>query len=81
MCLGDLEVYLLDTGKYTSLIIEGFKSEREVVYHYDFYKKTFYPRHPNKVTVYGENLSPSRLLERVERYFSNRKRFLDERGT
>lgn len=81
LCGIELKSYVLDTGRYTSLFIEGHKKESELIYHYNFYKQTFYPHYPNKVTVYGEHLLPAQLLKRVERYFINRKRFLSERST
>ncbi|HBG5346137.1 TPA: hypothetical protein KQG29_003576 [Clostridioides difficile] len=78
-CGIELEVYIQDTGTYTSLVIEGFQKGVEEPYTYDFYKQTFYPHYPNKITVYGEHLNPSQLIERVERYFINRKKYMSER--
>lgn len=77
LCGIELEIYLQDTGRYTSLIIEGNKAD-DGIYRYDFYKQTFYPHYPNKVTVYGEEMSASTLLDRVDNYFTNRKLYLDE---
>ncbi|SBO17627.1 conserved hypothetical protein, mobile region [Carnobacterium divergens] len=74
------QLYTLDTGKYTTLVIEGFKRPQSIYYQYDFYKQTFYPHYPNKITVYGERLLPIYLLKRVQRYFANRTSFLEERG-
>ena len=74
------QLYLLDTGKYTTLIIEGFKKPQSIYYQYDFYKQTFYPHYHNKITVYGERLAPINLLKRVQRYFANRYNYLEERG-
>lgn len=72
------EMYIQDTGRYTSLIIEGEQKGGDNTYRYDFYKQTFYPHYPNKVTVYGENMTASMLLDRVERYIINRKIYLAE---
>lgn len=78
-CGIELEIYLQDTGEYTSLIIEGQQAESGH-YEYSFYKKTFYPHYPNSTTVYGEHLSPARLIERVENCLHNRKKFIEERN-
>ena len=77
LCGIEQEIYIQDTGKYTSLIIEGEMKGGDI-YRYDFYKQTFYPHYPNKVTVYGENMTASMLLDRVERYIINRKIYLAE---
>lgn len=37
-CGIEKEIYIRDTGKHTSLIIEGFKQDNESYYTYDFYK-------------------------------------------
>lgn len=79
LCGVEQEIYIQDTGMYTSLIIEGEKKGSDKFYTYDFYKQTFYPRYLNKVTVYGENINTSQLLERVERYFFNREKYIEER--
>ncbi|HAC4846971.1 hypothetical protein [Listeria innocua] len=76
LCGFELEIYIRDTGKFTSLIIEGNRKGGDVLYRYDFYKQTFYPYYPNKVTVYGENMSASLLLNRVKQYLANRERYL-----
>lgn len=76
LCGIELEIYIRDTGKYTSLIIEGTRKGGDVLYSYDFYKQTFYPYHPNKVTVYGENMSGALLLKRVKQYLANRERYI-----
>ena len=78
LCGIELEIYIQDTGKYTSLIIEGERKGDDNTYRYDFYKQTFYPYYPNKVTVYGENMAASTLLDRVERYLINRKMYVAE---
>lgn len=78
LCGIEQEIYIQDTGKYTSLIIEGERKGGDDSYRYDFYKQTFYPHYPNKVTVYGENMTASMLLDRVERYIINRKIYLAE---
>ncbi|MGX7198776.1 hypothetical protein [Enterococcus nangangensis] len=77
LCGIELEIYIQDTGKYTSLIIENEYKGGDI-YRYDFYKKTFYPRYPNQTTVYGENMTAVELLERVERYLENRQQYLAE---
>lgn len=76
LCGVEQEIYIQDTGKYTSLIIEGERKGDDNTYQYDFYKQTFYPHYPNKVTVYGEHMTASVLLDRVERYIINRKMYL-----
>jgi hypothetical protein len=78
LCGIEQEIYIQDTGKYTSLIIEGERKGDDNSYRYDFYKQTFYPHYPNKVTIYGENMKDVILLERVERYLINRKIYIDE---
>ena len=78
LCGIEQEIYIQDTGKHTSLIIEGERKGDDNSYSYDFYKQTFYPHYPNKVTVYGENMTASILLDRVERYLINRKIFMAE---
>lgn len=78
LCGIEQEIYIQDTGKYTSLIIEGERKGGDICYKYDFYKQTFYPHYPNKVTVYGKDMTTSMLLERVERYIINRKMYLAE---
>ena len=78
LCGIEQEIYIQDTGKYTSLIIEGEHKGDDIFYRYDFYKQTFYPHYPNKVTVYGENMTASILLDRVERYLINRKMYIAE---
>lgn len=78
-CFKQNELYILDTGQYTSLIIEGVQNQDNIYYRYTFYKQTFYKYSPNIVTVYGKNLTASKLLERVRIYFSNRNRYLNER--
>lgn len=76
MCGIELTTYVLDTGKYTTLVIEGHGSNGETVYRYDFYKQTFYTHYPNKVTVYGEKLSAAQLLKRVYQYFIGRENYI-----
>lgn len=63
ICGIEQEIYIQDTGKHTSLIIEGKCKGGNNTYKYDFYKQTFYPHYPNKVTVYGENMTASMLLD------------------
>ena len=75
LCGIELEIYIQDTGEYTSLIIEG-ECKGGDDYRYDFYKQTFYPHYPNEVTVYGENMTAGMLLDSVERYLINRKMYL-----
>ncbi|HGZ4935202.1 hypothetical protein ABG953_05890 [Enterococcus faecalis] len=74
------ELYIKDTGKYTSLIIEGTKEKHKSMYLYVFYKQTFYLHHPNTVTVYGEGLSTFYLIQRITKYLTNRKNYLEERN-
>lgn len=78
LCGIELEIYIQDTGKYTSLIIEGNQKRGGATYRYDFYKQTFYPHYSNKVTVYGENMTAVQLLERVESYLFHRQQYLAE---
>lgn len=77
LCGIEEEIYIQDTGKYTTLIIEGERKGDDNSYRYDFYKQTFYPHYPNKVTVYGENMTAPMLLDRVEQYLINRKLYID----
>lgn len=74
------EMYYLQTGKYTALIIEG-KYEPHEEYgeemYYEFYKQGSHPGFP-KSDVLGEHLDSNQLIERLERYFKNRERFLAE---
>ena len=73
------ELYFLDTGRSTTLFIEGkmeLHSEYGEEFYYDFYKKTFYERHANKDTVYGEHLDAMKIVDRVSRYFENREKYL-----
>ncbi|EAD7632636.1 hypothetical protein AB290_11990 [Listeria monocytogenes] len=77
-CGIELESYIQDTGKYTSLIIECEQKEGEITYYYDFYKQTFYLHSPNKITVYGENMTAVQLLGRVESYLCHRQQYLTE---
>jgi len=79
-CGIELELYIQDTGNYTSLIIEGTRGIGESLYRYDFYKQTFSLRFPNQVTVYGENMTASMLLHRVKRYMLNRQAYLTKQG-
>ncbi len=37
-CFKENELYMLDTGKYTSLVIEGYKKPNSIYYRYTFYK-------------------------------------------
>lgn len=76
-CGIEQELYLQDTGQYTSLIIEG--TLKGGGYHYDFYKQTFYSRYPNTINVYGEQMTEQELVERVRRYVVNRRIYLEER--
>ena len=78
ICGIKLEIYIQDTGKYTSLIIEWERKGGDSTYTYDFYKQTFYPHYPNKITVYVENMTAVQLIERVGRYFYNRKIYISE---
>ncbi len=80
LCGIELEIYIQDTGKYTSLIIEGDQKGGGATYRYDFYKQTFYPHYPNKITVYGENMTAVQLLERVESYLFHRQQYLAEQS-
>ena len=36
------QAYIQNTGKYTSLIIEGKRQAGDTIYTYDFYKVSFY---------------------------------------
>ncbi|HGM4082872.1 TPA: hypothetical protein ACKPEE_000159 [Listeria monocytogenes] len=78
-CGIELIIYIQDTGVYTSLVIEGENYPNGI--YYDFYKQTFYPHYLNRITVYGEHLSPAQLIERVEIYLTNRKKFIEERNS
>lgn len=78
LCGIELEIYIQDTGKHTSLMIEGEQKGGDSTYYYDFYKQTFYPHYPNKITVYGENMTAVQLLERVESYLFHRQQYLAE---
>lgn len=78
-CFKQNELYILDTGKYTSLIIEGKRDQHHIYYTYDFYKQTFHNYSSNKTTIYGEILTPGALLERVRIYLSNRNNYLNGR--
>lgn len=78
LCGVELEVYIQDTGKYTSLIIEGKQKGGESNYQYDFYKQTFFPHYPNRITVYGEHMTAVQLLKRVKRYLCHRQQYLAE---
>lgn len=78
LCGVEQELYIQDTGKHTSLIIEGEQEGDDTEYYYDFYKQTYYPQYKNTITVYGEHMNTSQLLERVERYFINRKKYIEE---
>ncbi|MGX7417879.1 hypothetical protein ACWOFR_03640 [Carnobacterium gallinarum] len=69
------QLYIQDTGKYTMLIVEINLQASDGFYKYDFYKQTFYPRFPNKVTVYGEMLDASQLIKRVSLYMKNRNAY------
>lgn len=69
------EAYLLNTGRSTTLFVEG-RLEPDEEFYYDFYKKTFYERYANRETVYGSHLDALEIIDRVERYFKNRERFL-----
>ncbi|EAG8233298.1 hypothetical protein K9128_000460 [Listeria monocytogenes] len=78
-CGIELIIYIQDTGVYTSLIIEGENYQDSI--NYDFYKQTFYPHYLNRITIYGEHLSPAQLIERVEIYLTNREKFIEERNS
>lgn len=75
----DEELYFLDTGRSTTLFIEG-KMEPDPEcgeeFYYDFYKKTFYESYANQDKVYGEHLDAMKIIDRVEQYFVNRERYL-----
>ena len=81
LCGIEQEIYIRDTGNYTSLIIEGERKGGDGLYSYDFYKQTFYPHYPNKVTVYRENLPAPLLLKRVRQYLFNREQYIKEQQT
>ncbi|MEI3611455.1 hypothetical protein [Pseudogracilibacillus sp. SO30301A] len=80
-CGIEFQVYTQDTGKYTSLIIEGNRQAGQAIYTYDFYKVTFYPNYTNRVTIYGEHLTPFQLLKRVKNYIYYREKYLKQRRT
>ena len=74
------ELYYLQTGKYTALVIEGKYEEHEEYgeeIYYDFYKQGSHPKYP-KCEILGEHLDGSQMRDRLERYFKNRERFLKE---
>lgn len=79
-CFKENELYMLDTGKYTSLVIEGYKKPNDIYYRYTFYKQTFHKYRSNSVTTYGKHLTPAKLLERVRIYLSNRTNYLNGRS-
>lgn len=81
LCGIESEIYIRDTGKYTSLIVEGKRKGGDAQYRYDFYKQTFYPHYPNEVTIYGKNMPAALLLKRVKQYLFNREQYLTEQQT
>ena len=73
------ELYYLDTGRSTTLFIEGKNEphpEFDEEFYYDFYKRTFYRNHENQDTVYAEHLDCEQIMKRVQSYFENRKRYI-----
>ena len=78
------QAYIQNTGKYTSLIIEGKRQAGDTIYTYDFYKVRFYKNYTSRITVYGEHLTPFQLfqlLKRVKSYIYYREKYLKERRT
>ena len=72
------QAYIQNTGKYTSLIIEGKRQAGDTIYTYDFYKVRFYKNYTSRITVYGEHLTPFQLLKRVKSYIYYREKYLKE---
>lgn len=70
------QAYIQNTGKYTSLIIEGKRQAGDTIYTYDFYKVSFYKNYTSRITVYGEHLTPFQLLKRVKSYIYYREKYL-----
>lgn len=56
----------------TSLIIEGVP--KKSIYHYDFYKATFFKNdsRASRIKVYGLDLSRRELINEVDRFFSKK---------
>ena len=75
------QAYIQNTGKYTSLIIEGKRQAGDTIYTYEFYKVSFYKKNTSRITVYGEHLTPFQLLKRVKSYIYYREKYLKERRT
>lgn len=74
------ELYYLQTGRYTALYIEGKYEPHEEFdeeLYFDFYKQSNHPQY-SKCDVLGEHLDCVQIIERVERYFKNRERFIRE---
>lgn len=74
------ELYYLQTGKYTALIIEGAyepHEEYDEEIYYDFYKQNNHPKY-SKCDILGEHLDCEQILKRLEGYFKARERFLKE---
>lgn len=65
-CGIEFQAYIQNTGKYTSLIIEGKRQAGDTIYTYDFYKVRFYKNYTSQITVYGEHLTPFQLLRRLK---------------
>lgn len=80
-CGIEFQAYIQNTGKYTSLIIEGKRQAGDTIYTYDFYKVSFYKNYTSRITVYGEHLTPFQLLKRVKSYIYYREKYLKERRT
>lgn len=74
------ELYYMQTGRYTMLIIEGvceLHEEYGEEMYYDFYKQSSHPQYP-KCDILGEHLDSVQLERRLEIYFRNRERFIKE---
>lgn len=72
------ELYFRDTGRHTTLFIEGKCEPHEEYgeeFYYDFYKQTTY-KGERKVVVYAEHLDCLQMPERVQRYMTNRERYI-----
>ncbi|WP_457774967.1 hypothetical protein [Staphylococcus pseudintermedius] len=79
-CGIEFQAYIQNTGKYTSLIIEGKRQAGDTIHTYDFYKVKFYKNYSSRITVYEEHLTPFQLLKRVKSYLYYRKNILRKGG-
>lgn len=73
LCGIENEAYILDIGKYTSLIIQG-ELDFTGTYVYDFYKESFYP-YSKKTTLFGERLRKNELLNCIDKYLKKKSSY------